>query len=196
MKKLILCLAFLAPVAAFALDAGVASVVVVADAGIAVVADAGVAVVTDGAIPASLETPLPYAKIVFQSIAHGEWWAAAAAFLVLVVALLRKYGKWLHEKIPDTNPIDKIFWFLLETKPGGWVLNVLTAVAGGAGGAILAGEKIDWPLVKPILLVSVTGSTLWELFKDVSAYVASVKAAKSVPAPVLAVVPPVDPPKP
>jgi hypothetical protein len=194
MKKLILCLIVLVPVVSFAQDAGVLT----ADAGVA--ASAG-----DPAATSSLDNPLAYVKVIYQAVAHGDWWAVAAAFLVLVVSLLRKYGKWLHEKIPDTNPLDKIFWFLLETKPGGWLLNLLTAVSGGVGTSLLVGEKMTWGLLQPILLVSVTGASLWELIKDISEYVQSVKAKNAEPAapaaPAVPEVPaapavPVEPPKP
>lgn len=136
--------------------------------------DAGV-VSPVAAIPGE-ERPIAYAQIIFKAVASGDWWAAASALLVLIVVLLRKYGRWLHEKIPDTNPIDKVFWFLLDTKPGGWLLNFLTAISGGVGTSLLAGVPITWAIVKPVLLVSITGASLWELVKDIGTWIANKKA--------------------
>jgi hypothetical protein len=139
--------------------------------------DPGVPVVA--APPASLDNPAAYVKLIFSSVKDGNWWAAASALLVALVSAFRKFGKTLHEKIPDNSVWDKPFWFILETKPGGWFLNIATAVAGGVGAALLAGEPVTWSLVKPILMVSVTGAALWEMAKD---FIAWVKAKKADPA--------------
>lgn len=134
-------------------------------------------------VPSPLDNPGSFLKLVYLNVKLGNWWAAAAALLVAVVALLRSYGKKLHELIPDNNPIDKFFWFMLETKPGGWLFNILTAVAGGCGTALMVGEPVNWALVKPILMVSVTGAALWEMGKDLYEWIQSKRAPP--PAPVL-----------
>lgn len=172
MKKLIWLSLLLAPVLAFAQDAGTA------------VLDGGVVVATAVDPVAIAGDATPMVKAVYNAVAHGDWWAAAAAFLVLVVLLLRKYGNAVYAKLKPTNPLDKVLFFILKTTPGGWILNQLTAISGGVGTALMAGEKIDWAIVKPILMVSITGSSLWELVKDVRDYVASMKAATVVATPV------------
>jgi hypothetical protein len=134
----------------------------------------------------SLENPVSFVKLVFTSVKSGNWWAAASALLVLVVSLLRTYGKKLHELIPDASLWDKPFWFVFDTKPGGWLLNIATAVAGGCGTALMAGEPVNWTLVKPILTVAVTGAALWEMGKDILEWFQARKsppAAPSAPAP-------------
>lgn len=113
-----------------------------------------------------MDNPIEYAKIVFSAVTTGDWPSAASAVLVLVVALIRLYGKKIHELLPDESPLDKPFWFLLETKPGGWFLNLMTTITGGAGLALLAGQPITWALVKPTLVVSLSGAAIWELIKD------------------------------
>jgi len=175
---LILCLAFSAP--SFAQDAGALDAGL-SDAG-AVLTAAPVAV---GTTP--LDNPMPFVKLVFEGVKAGNWWLAAAAFLVLVVGLLRTYGKKLHDKLPDNVIWDKPLTFLFDTKPGGWLLNLMTAVAGGCGTAMLAGSAVDWALVKPILMVSVSGAAVWEVAKDIWVWVQK----KAVPAPA-----PVPAPKP
>lgn len=142
--------------------------------------------------PPSLDTPTVYIGIIFRAVKTGNWWMAAAAFLVLLVSLLRVYGKRLHEWLPDNQIWDKPLWFLFDTKPGGWLLNLMTAVAGGCGTSLLAGEPVTWSIVKPILMVSVTASALWELVKDIIAWVKS----KAKPAPVTIVPSLTDTPKP
>jgi hypothetical protein len=113
-----------------------------------------------------LDNPAPFVQVIFKSVEEGNWWAAASAFLVVVVSLLRTYGKKLHEKLPDNELWDKPLWFIFDTKPGGWVLNLLTAISGGVGTSLLAGVPVTWALVKPVVMVAVTGSALWELGKD------------------------------
>lgn len=179
MKKFALVLVLLVPLlsAGQTVDAG--SV----DAGVVqATLDAGVGVALEP-MPASLEDPAPLAQAVFKSITTGNWWGVAAGLLVIIVALIRKYGAQLHELIPDNNPFDKVFWFFLETKAGCWLLNLLTAIAGVAGSALLAGQPITWALVKPVLLVSVTGAALWEAVKDLMAWFG--KKAVAAPAPVV-----------
>ena len=150
-----------------ALDAGLA------DAG-AVLSAAPVAVATT-----PLDNPMPFVKLVFDGVKTGNWWLAAAALLVIVVSLIRLYGKKLHDKLPDNLLWDKPLYFLFDTKPGGWLLNLLTAVAGGCGTAMLSGSAVDWALVKPILMVSVSGAAVWEIVKDVWGWVQK----KAVPPP-------------
>lgn len=132
----------------------------------------------------ALDNPMPFLQVIFTAVKDGNWWAAASALLVLIVSLIRLYGKKLHDKIPDDSAWDKPFWFIFDTKAGGYLLNMSTAVAGGVGTAILAHEPITWALVKPILMVSVTGTALWEIAKDVWGMVKK----KAVPPP--------EPPKP
>jgi hypothetical protein len=134
-------------------------------------------------IPA-LDSPLPFLKVVFLIVKNGNWFGAAAALLVLVVSLLRLYGKKVHAFLSDKkSALDVPFKFLFETKPGGWLLNFATAVAGGMGTALLASEPITWALLKPIVEVSVTGSALWELLKDVWQWIQSKKAPAAPPSP-------------
>ncbi len=192
MKRLALVLCLALSVPAFAdVDAGVLDAGA-ADAGVAAAAPAPSPVVAtadapkaDDATPPSLDSPLPFLKIVFLNVKNGNWWGAAAALLVLLVSLLRLYGKKLHEWLPDNLIWDKPLWFLFDTKPGGWLVNLLTAVAGGIGTAQLAGEPVTWALVKPILTVAVTGAALWEMLKDLFEWAKAKGAAKAeaIPAP-------------
>lgn len=108
---------------------------------------------------------------VYVSVKAGDWVTVAAALLVVSVVIIRKFGKQLHEMIDDDNPVDKVFWFFLETKLGGWVLNFLTSLTGAMGSALMAGVAVNWELLKPTVLVSLTGASLWELFKDISEFV-------------------------
>lgn len=115
-------------------------------------------------------------KTVVVGVKSGDWVTVAAAVLVIAVMVIRKFGKQLHEAIDDNNPVDKVFWFFLETKPGGWLLNFLTSLTGAMGSAIVSGVAVNWELLKPVLLVSLTGASLWELFKDVSDFIKKPKA--------------------
>jgi hypothetical protein len=139
----------------------------------------------------SLDAPEAFVHIIFSSVKDGNWWAAASAFLVLIVSLIRSYGKKLHDWLPDESVWDKPFWFIFDTKPGGWILNIATAIAGGVGTALVGGEAVNWSLVKPILMVSITGAAMWEMGKDLFEWFKAKGAAAPavVPAP-----PPAAPP--
>lgn len=150
------------------LDAGVAVAVAPAPVVPAPAVDAGI--VAPAPAPA-LDNPTAFIKIIFTSVKTGNWWAAAAALLVVIVSLLRTYGRKLHDKLDDKNPLDKVFWAIFDTKAGGLLLNIATAVAGGVGTALLAGEPVNWSLLKPILIVAGTGSALWEIGKDLFSFI-------------------------
>lgn len=163
------------------IDAGVVTVVLddIVDAG--VVVDAGVpsAPVIN---PATLDNPMVFVKVMVDAVKAGDWVAAAAALLVLLVALLKVFGKRLHDFLPDTSPLDKPLWFLLDTKPGGWLMNFLTSTGAGVGLSLLAGEKITWALLKPILSVSLTAAALWGLVKDINDWIKAAKEKKAAQA--------------
>ena len=205
MRTLFLVVALLCSAPAFAQDAGSAMVV---DAGVSeAVAPAPVVVVVDGGtvdvVPVTPEHAVTMVKTIFTAVKDGNWWLAAAALLLLVVSLLRGLGKKFHAWLPDSNIMDKPLIFLYDTKIGGWVLNWLTATAGGIGTAMAAGVAVDWSLWKAVLMVSTSGTALFELYSDIKEWwvakqEAKKKAAEEEAAKKAAVVtaPPADPPKP
>ena len=115
----------------------------------------------------TLNNPESFAKILFEAITSGNWTVVAAAALVLIVAAIRVYGKKLQEALPDSNPLDKALTFLFSTTWGGWILNILTAIAGALGTALLAGAPVTWGLVGAAVMTALSGAALWELLKDV-----------------------------
>lgn len=200
--KTFLLMAALFAFPAFALDAGSVDVVLDSpDAGLVV--DAGV---VDTAPMAPIVVSLPdggvgdlsaptMVKTVFTAVKTGNWWVAAAALLVLVVGLLRSMGKKFHAWLPDNNILDKPLFFLFDTKVGAWLLNWLTAIAGGVGTAIAAGVQPDFSIWKSVVMVSTTGSMLVELYKDIMEWIKSAQekkaAAKAAAVPPPPAVPPV-----
>lgn len=158
------------------------------DAGIEVVSAAPVVVpsVGDGgvlSVPAAPAVEDPAAavsmvKTVFVGVKEGNWWLVAAALLLLVVGFLRGLGRKFHDWLPDNNIMDKPLIFLYDTKVGGWILNWLTATAGGVGTAMAAGVAVDWSLWKSVLMVSTSASALFELYKDIKEWIVAKMAAK------------------
>lgn len=158
------------------------------DGGIAITLSDGGVVASDGNV---LEHPQVLAKIMFDGVKNGDWLTAASAFLVLVISLLKMFAAKIHKSLPKTNPLDKVFTFLLETKPGGWLMNFLVSLGVGVGTALVAEGSVTWSILKPVIWASLTAAALWELVKDVWEWWQSRKEA---PAPVP--VAPADPPKP
>jgi hypothetical protein len=105
-------------------------------------------------------------KQLVTAVAGGQWWAVVSIFIVAVVYAIRRYGTQIRGVLPDTNPVDRGLTWLLESKPGGWVLNWLTSTAGGLVTALATGTPITPALLGPIALASVTASTLWHFAQD------------------------------
>jgi len=215
MKTFLLAAALFA-LPAFALDGGSVDVVLdVVDAG-AVVAPAVSPVlgqVVDAGVPFEAPAATDLVKTIFTGVKTGNWWLVAGAFLVLVVSILRSSGKKFHEWLPDNNILDKPLFFLFDTRVGGWILNWLTAMAGGIGTALVAGVTVDFSLWKSVVMVSTSASAIFELYSDIMAWVktktaakkeaaakaaadAALVAAKAVAAQAATLPTPVEPPKP
>lgn len=196
MRWFVLAVALFAGVPAFAQDAGV----VLDDAGITAVVPATPAttpsVVIDGGtvdvLPTTPAAAVSTVKIVFTAVKDGNWWLAAAGILLLIVGLLRTLGRKFHDWLPDNNIMDKPLIFLYDTKIGGWLLNWLTATAGGVGTAIAAGVAVDWSVWKSVLIVSTSGTALFELYQDIKEWWVARQAAKKAAA---TPTPAVEPPK-
>ncbi len=136
------------PEVAMVVDGGVVPV----DAGVLTLADGGVIIVN----PEAINDLTPLVAVTKPHIQNGDWISAIAGLLVILIGLFRMFAKKLHELIPDENPIDKFFWFMLETKIGGWIMNFLTTTSLGIASTLLVGEPITWAILKPILGLSLT----------------------------------------
>lgn len=95
------------------------------------------------------------AKPVLDAIMHGHGWLGAASALVLVVALLRRWGT--------------ARWPALGGKAGGAALNLLTAFGGAAATALLAGQAPSVGLALAALKVSGAAAAGFELVKELAA---------------------------
>lgn len=125
---------------------------------------------------AVLDNPLQFVTVLFEAVKSGDWAMVAGVVLVLVVALLRLGGKKASDALEDHSLAGGILYFIFETKPGGWLMNFGTSIAAAIGMAALAGESPSWALLKPVLLVSASGTAIWELIKDVKEWWESRKA--------------------
>lgn len=156
-------------------DAGVSQV----DAGILILADGGFVIVN----PESINDLTPLVTVTKSHIQNGNWFSAVSGILVILIGLFRMFAKKLHELIPDENPIDKFFWFMLETNVGGWITNFLTTTSLGIASVLLVGEPITWAILKPILGLSLTMAGIVKLVKDVWDWIQKkIDAKKEVPA--------------
>jgi len=178
MKKhllLALALSVSVPLVSAAQDASV-----VMDAGMAMAADAGMAATeVAGGVPSSGGFS---AKAFLAAVEARNGWLIAALILFGFVGGMRIAGRKIHEFIPDTSMWDKPFWFLFDTKVGGWLMNWLTAIAGALGTAQAAGVPVDAHAWQIAVLASTSATTLIELWDDVSEWLAKRKAAKEAAA--------------
>lgn len=117
--------------------------------------------------PLSIDEPITTAKGFYAAAKSGQWAIAFAFLLVAFIAFLRTGGKWLHDKIPDDSMWDKPFFFLFETKIGGWILNWLTSISMVFVTAYEAKLPIDSGLWKTALMASTGATALVELAKDI-----------------------------
>lgn len=179
MKKFVLALMLASSAPVFA-DAGVSVVIDTLDGGTEAF-DGGTGLVEVGEVIVrvplvkqspdagtlgKIDDPHEFFKIVVHSVESGDWLTAAAALLVGIVAFVRTYGKKVHGLLPEKSVPWKLLYFLLETKPGGTLLNGATAACSGIALTLLAGEAVTWTLLKPIVLVSMTGAAMWGWTKD------------------------------
>ena len=140
----------------------------VAPAPAAVEADAGTPVVDPGSVSVSqaLDNPEIFVKYVYTGVKTGNWVLTISALLVMLVGGLRVFGKKIHDMIPKGNVLWGFLDFMLNTKPGGWLMNILTSLAAGMGSAILTDGNVTWALMKPVVEVSLSAAAIWGGVKD------------------------------
>lgn len=124
-------------------------------------------------VDALLSNPLASLRALIAAVRDGNYWLAGALLLFAVVGALRSAGKRAHDAIPDDTthfflaPLERVLWFLFDTKIGGWVLNWITTIAGCLGFAYLGGLPVDGAAWKSAVLFSTTGTMLIELWDDI-----------------------------
>jgi len=101
------------------------------------------------------------------SFKAGMWLSGVVALIVAVVFTIRLFGKKAHDAIPDDSILDKPFWFLFDTKPGGILLNALTACGVVLAPLMVAGQVLTPTLVGVTLAASIGASQVWGWAKDV-----------------------------
>jgi len=121
-----------------------------------------------------------------SAVAAGEAFVACVLACVLLVILLRLFGKKIHDAIPDDSIWDKPFFFLFDTKPGGVLLNALTSAALTVVALLGAGVKLD-PSTLPLMLLGTGGiagfaSALYGWGKDFYEYMKKRKLAEATAA--------------
>jgi hypothetical protein len=210
MKNFILCCALLCSPLAFAEDAGA----FVIDAGTVEVELAVPAAVVDAGVilTPSLDEPLTSAHGFYMAVKTGNGWLAAMFMLFFFVGAIRIIGKRIHAMIPDDTknkflvPVEKVLYFIFDTKIGGWLLNWMSAIGGCLSSAAMAGVPVDSKAWKVAILASTGGTALIELKDDVmewwdkknadKAAATAEEAAKKVAVVTPAEAPPAEPPKP
>ena len=171
MKNFILCCALLCSPLAFAEDAGA----FVIDAGTVEVELAVPAAVVDAGVilTPSLDEPLTSAHGFYMAVKTGNGWLAAMFMLFFFVGAIRIIGKRIHAMIPDDTknkflvPVEKVLYFIFDTKIGGWLLNWMSAIGGCLSSAAMAGVPVDSKAWKVAILASTGGTALIELKDDV-----------------------------
>lgn len=91
-----------------------------------------------------------------SAVAAGEAFVACVLACVLLVILLRLFGKRIHDAIPDDSLWDRPFFFLFDTKPGGVLLNAATSAALSVVALLGAGVHLE-PAMLPAVLLGTGG---------------------------------------
>lgn len=128
----------LAPVAAFAQDAGTAP--------------AAAAPAADD----SLNQILGFAKSVMSDVQKKDWRMLAATVVMALAWALRKYGS----SVPKLGP-----W--MNTDRGGAVLALILGLCAGVGNALGGAGSLGWSTLVNSLLVSVTAAGGFTLMKKI-----------------------------
>ena len=138
--------------------------------------------------PLSIDEPITTAKGFYAAAKSGQWAIAFACLLVAFIAFLRTGGKWLHDKIPDDTkhwflaPLERVLFFIFDTKIGGWILNWLTSISMVFITAYEAKLPIDAGLWKTALMASTGATALVELAKDIKEWWDKKQAEKAAAA--------------
>lgn len=173
MKNFILCLALLSPVVSFAQDAGSASVIDAGTTTLEFVMVVPAPAIDAGVVVPTIDEPITMAKDFYVAVKTGNGWLAAMFILFFLVGFIRTIGKRIHAMIPDDTknkflvPVEKLLYFIFDTKIGGWVLNWLSAVGGCLSASAMAGMPVDGAAWKVAILASTGGTALIELKDDV-----------------------------
>lgn len=105
---------------------------------------------------ALLKAGLAVVKAFGGAVAAGEAFVACVLACVLLVILLRLFGKRIHDAIPDDSWADKPFFFLFDTKPGGVLLNAATSAALSVVAMLGAGVRLE-PSTLPAVILGAGG---------------------------------------
>lgn len=106
---------------------------------------------------------LKFAGGAFQA---GMWFAGVVACIVVLVFALRIWGQKLHDWIDDNSWADKPLWFFFDTKPGGVVLNGMTAAGLVLTPVLLGGLHFTTVLAGATLIAGIGASQVWGWVKD------------------------------
>lgn len=114
-------------------------------------------------VPSLEQAPLQFAGVVLQLAQQGKWGALAGLLVFALVWAVRRFAKVLPDgKVKET----------LLSKWGGWVLNLLVALAAGVAGLLLVGGSVSLLPVLGIVGSAVTyafaAAGMVELTKDVA----------------------------
>jgi hypothetical protein len=86
------------------------------------------------------------------AVKAGQWFVVVVLGVVGLVLAVRAFGKRVHDLIPDDSLWDKPFFFLFETKPGGTLLNALTATGLSITAVVGAGTHLTPELLLPLVI--------------------------------------------
>jgi len=126
-----------------------------------------VALAQDVAADPTTQQILDLIKYAGGSFKAGMWLSGVVALIVALVFVIRLFGKKAHDAIPDDSWLDKPLWFLFDTKPGGVLLNALTACGLVLAPLMLAGQVLTPTLVAVTLGASIGASQVWGWVKDI-----------------------------
>ena len=113
-------------------------------------------------MPSLDSSPLQFAGVVLQLAQQGKWGALVGLLVFTLVWAVRRFAKVLPDgKVKET----------LLSKWGGWVLNLLVAIAAGFAGLLVLGAPVTALSVVGIvggaLTYALTAAGVVELQKDV-----------------------------
>lgn len=86
------------------------------------------------------------------AVQAGEAFVAVVLGVVLLVLLLRVFGKRLHDWLPDDHWADQPLIFIFDTKPGGLMLNSLTSTALSTVAVFVSGTPLTPEVMLPVVL--------------------------------------------
>jgi hypothetical protein len=134
-------------------------------------------------IDAAPDPLLGLLRLVADLVRSGQWMQVGMFLTIILVLAFQRYGRAALERFHGDEKglfgaLRSVLAFLFTTKPGGWLLNVATTIAGALAAAGLAGVPVTAAMALPIITGAAATAGIYGGLKDTWEWYQGVRTAK------------------